>query len=91
MVSIKCLPVDREDDGKWPKKNKDGRQELEIKIGTEHIVFEVQTFLFCNRTYTNASRLPKSVPLSMLLILKTLKDFESSTTSSKISKPWYSL
>ena len=32
----------REDDAKWPEKNKDGRQELEIRLGTEHIVFEVR-------------------------------------------------
>jgi hypothetical protein len=30
----------REDDTKWPQKNKDGRQELEIKLGGEHISFE---------------------------------------------------
>lgn len=33
---------DREDDSKWPQKNKDGRQELEIRIGNEHISFEVR-------------------------------------------------
>ena len=31
----------REDDTKWPEKNKDGRQELEIRMGNEHISFEV--------------------------------------------------
>jgi protein mago nashi len=31
----------REDDSKWPQKNKDGRQELEIRMGSEHISFEV--------------------------------------------------
>ena len=31
----------REDDTKWPQKNKDGRQELEIRMGSEHISFEV--------------------------------------------------
>ena len=31
----------REDDSKWPQKNKDGRQELEIRLGNEHISFEV--------------------------------------------------
>ncbi|BFZ59319.1 Protein mago nashi [Saitoella coloradoensis] len=30
----------REDDAKWPRKNKDGRQELEIRLGNEHISFE---------------------------------------------------
>jgi protein mago nashi len=31
----------KEDDAKWPKKNVVGRQELEIRIGNEHISFEV--------------------------------------------------
>ncbi|PWN87749.1 putative mago nashi protein [Acaromyces ingoldii] len=30
----------REDDAKWPKKNVVGRQELEIRLGNEHISFE---------------------------------------------------
>ncbi|KAL8766777.1 MAG: hypothetical protein Q9209_006516 [Squamulea sp. 1 TL-2023] len=34
----------REDDSKWPEKNKDGRQELEIRLGNEHISFEVRPF-----------------------------------------------
>lgn len=32
----------REDDSKWPQKNKDGRQELEIRLGNDHISFEVR-------------------------------------------------
>nr|POE47503.1 protein mago nashi like [Quercus suber] len=32
--------ANREDDTKWPQKNKDGRQELEIRLGSEHISFE---------------------------------------------------
>jgi Mago nashi protein len=32
----------REDDAKWPKRNKDGRQELEIRLGNEHIAFDVR-------------------------------------------------
>ena len=35
----------REDDAKWPKKNVVGRQELEIRLGNEHISFEVRTGL----------------------------------------------
>jgi len=31
----------REDDSKWPPKNKDGMQELAIKIGKEGISFQV--------------------------------------------------
>ncbi|KAJ5301703.1 hypothetical protein PENANT_c002G05025 [Penicillium antarcticum] len=37
---IKESEVLKEDDSKWPTKNKDGRQELEIRIGNEHISFE---------------------------------------------------
>jgi hypothetical protein len=33
--------MNREDDSKWPPKNKDGRQELEIRLGNDHISFEV--------------------------------------------------
>jgi hypothetical protein len=31
----------REDDANWPKKNIVGKQELEIRIGNDHIAFEV--------------------------------------------------
>lgn len=31
----------QEDDAKWPKKNSTGRQELEVRLGKEHISFEV--------------------------------------------------
>lgn len=36
------LTPHREDDSKWPQKNKDGRQELEIRLGNDHISFEVR-------------------------------------------------
>lgn len=39
-----ALTINREDDTKWPEKNKDGRQELEIRLGNEHISFEVSSF-----------------------------------------------
>lgn len=38
---IKDSEIMKEDDSKWPQKNKDGRQELEIRMGSEHIQFEV--------------------------------------------------
>lgn len=38
----RLLSYSREDDSKWPEKNKDGRQELEIRLGNEHISFEVR-------------------------------------------------
>jgi len=37
---VKSSEIMKEDDGKWPQKNKDGRQELEIRLGNEHISFE---------------------------------------------------
>jgi len=37
---VKSSEIMKEDDGKWPQRNKDGRQELEIRIGNEHISFE---------------------------------------------------
>lgn len=40
----------REDDTKWPQKNKDGRQELEIRLGSEHISFEVYRHLLNDST-----------------------------------------
>lgn len=39
---VKSSEIMKEDDGKWPQKNKDGRQELEIRLGNEHISFEVR-------------------------------------------------
>ena len=33
--------LSREDDTNWPKKNIVGKQELEIRIGNDHIAFEV--------------------------------------------------
>lgn len=39
-VAADCA-ANREDDSKWPQKNKDGRQELEIRLGNDHISFEV--------------------------------------------------
>ncbi|KAG9026199.1 hypothetical protein FRB95_009314 [Tulasnella sp. JGI-2019a] len=34
------LSVVREDDNKWPKKSIVGKQELEIRLGSDHIAFE---------------------------------------------------
>ncbi|KAJ5902155.1 hypothetical protein N7495_002683 [Penicillium taxi] len=37
---IKDSEIMKEDDSNWPQKNKDGRQELEIRLNGEHIDFE---------------------------------------------------
>lgn len=39
---VKQSEIIKEDDSKWPQKNKDGRQELEIRLGGDHISFEVR-------------------------------------------------
>lgn len=44
---IKDSEILKEDDTKWPQKNKDGRQELEIRLGNEHISFEVSFISIC--------------------------------------------
>ncbi|KAK9383968.1 Mago nashi protein [Kockiozyma suomiensis] len=43
VQQLKKMIVDaeilKEDDSKWPEKNADGKQELEIRLGNEHISF----------------------------------------------------
>ena len=41
-LSPSILLLLREDDTNWPKKNIVGKQELEIRIGNDHISFEVR-------------------------------------------------
>ncbi|KAI9786049.1 MAG: Protein mago nashi [Peltula sp. TS41687] len=38
---IRKSEIMKEDDTRWPRRNKDGGQELEIHMGTEQISFEV--------------------------------------------------
>lgn len=80
LLSFFEMPVltpHREDDTKWPQKNKDGRQELEIRVGNEHISFEVRqlssTYM---RSYSDISfsRLPRLDPWSMSTSRRILKD-----------------
>ena len=51
------LMLRREDDSKWPEKNKDGRQELEIRLGNEHISFEVNFLCYISIQYKFLSHL----------------------------------
>ncbi len=39
----------REDDSQWPTKNVVGSQEIEVRLGNEHISFEVK-----NKEYTSS-------------------------------------
>jgi len=74
----------REDDTNWPKKNIVGKQELEIRIGNDHISFEVRfnldifNFLLC--------RPPRSVPWLIFRIARILRGFASSITWFKTSR-----
>lgn len=61
----------REDDSNWPKKNIVGKQELEIRVGSDHISFEVRPFVSTLMTYSYIHfRLPK---LARSLIFRTAK------------------
>ena len=45
--AVECILISatsREDDTNWPKKNIVGKQELEIRIGNDHIAFEVRIY-----------------------------------------------
>lgn len=54
---LELTHTNREDDAKWPQKNKDGRQELEIRLGNEHISFEVSNqALHCLRFDPSVSK-----------------------------------
>ena len=80
----------REDDTNWPKKNIVGKQEMEIRLGNDHIAFEVRVNrvhlkpipIFTDLNY----RQQKSDLLSMCKIARTRKVFVSSIISSKISR-----
>lgn len=43
---IRDSEITREDDHNWPAPDKEGRQELEIKIDKEHIAFTVRDIMF---------------------------------------------
>jgi hypothetical protein len=81
----------REDDASWPKKNVVGRQELEIRLGNDHISFEVRRaiapplFLLRELTPSALLRPPRSARWSMSKLQMTRKVSVSFTTSSKIS------
>jgi Mago nashi protein len=47
---IRDSEITAEDDSNWPQPDRDGRQELEIKIGKEHISFNVSSSIMI--TYT---------------------------------------
>ncbi|ODQ54569.1 hypothetical protein SAICODRAFT_64798 [Saitoella complicata NRRL Y-17804] len=40
MCISQAMIAELKHDAQWPRKNKDGRQELEIRLGNEHISFE---------------------------------------------------
>ena len=42
-IDRQSLSGNREDDHNWPEPDRIGRQELEVKLGKEHISFTVRT------------------------------------------------
>jgi len=79
---IKDSEIMKEDDTKWPQKNKDGRQELEIRLGNEHISFEVGTLEHHSKiVLTPGSRPQRLARWWMSLSPRIQKVFASSTIS----------
>lgn len=79
----------REDDSKWPPKNKDGMQELAIKIGKDSISFQVsEECVTTNQLYfADIFRRPQRSGRSWTCQnQKTQKVSESSTISHRISE-----
>lgn len=88
---IKDSEIMKEDDTRWPQKNKDGKQELEIRLGNEHISFEVRGAQYRLPSSsidhgTDIDRLRKLVLWWTLLNPPTPRDCVSSTTLSRTSR-----
>ena len=49
----------REDDSQWPTKNVVGSQELEVRIGNEHISFEVKRIALPSHPMENNNKKSK--------------------------------
>lgn len=71
--------VPREDDTNWPKKNIVGKQELEIRVGNDHIAFEVSLSagslraIHSTSTYAAIHRLRRSAPSLIFKIVRIRK------------------
>jgi hypothetical protein len=79
----------REDDTNWPKKNIVGKQELEIRVGNDHIAFEVlPTPLPHGRFRANVfpARPPKSARWLTSRTARIQKGFVCFTTLSRTSR-----
>jgi hypothetical protein len=79
----------REDDTNWPKKNIVGKQELEIRVGNDHIAFEVlPTPLPHERFRANVfpARPPKSARWLTSRTARIQKGFVCFTTLSRTSR-----
>ncbi|RUS16013.1 mago nashi domain-containing protein [Jimgerdemannia flammicorona] len=108
MKELKRIIADsevmKEDDSRWPKKNVVGRQELEIRLGNEHISFEVRLFpppFLLGRLYYfstcftfvmrfRPSRLPSSARSLRFKRAMTQRDCVYSITLCKILSVWCS-
>lgn len=79
------LHSSREDDTNWPKKNIVGKQELEIRVGNDHIAFEVRlgVFFFLFQRADHLVRLPKSAHWPTYKAQTTQKVFVSFIISCK--------
>lgn len=98
LTSNSFVPVLREDDSKWPKKDIVGKQELEIRVGNDHISFEVSRtrphYLrpsvyradHISALSDGPNRRPRLGLWWTFRTLRTRKACACSTTSSRISR-----
>jgi len=78
----------REDDTNWPKKNIVGKQELEIRVGNDHIAFEVcplPQYPLCVSLHSPFRRLRR---LDRWLTFRTAKTQKGSACSTISCKTW---
>lgn len=67
----------REDDANWPKKNIVGKQELEIRLGNDHISFEVRSKnLIDDLTRSLTCRLYQTAKIGSLVDVQDSEDPE---------------
>lgn len=80
--------VPREDDTNWPKKNIVGKQELEIRVGNDHIAFEVRSPLTsCSQCIVDVPYRRRSLGLwSISRTARTPRACASSTILFKTSR-----
>ena len=80
VCSHQSYHSNREDDANWPKKNIVGKQELEIRLGNDHIAFEVRHAFFLYRMvhwlYSSPTFVLQTAKIGALVDLQDSEDPE---------------